>query len=99
MVLILLRNSLSGLNRPLFPFLAGIGEMLARSILCIFLPRLVNGGPINSTASNFAYISTCFADPLAWISATLIMIVPMILVLKNNYKLMVQSDSLDTINK
>ena len=91
MILILLRNTLSGLNKPLTPFLAGIGELLARSLLCLFLPEIVNGGPINSLANEASYITTCFADPLAWIAASLIMIVPMILVIKNNNKLIAQN--------
>lgn len=73
-ILILLflgRNELQGLEKPLFPFLAGIGELLARSLVCLFLPRLINGGAVNSLASEASYISVCLADPMAWIAACL----------------------------
>lgn len=86
MVLFDLRNTLQGLNQPLFPFLAGIGELLARSLLCLFLPPMMNGGPIDHTADIKGYIGVCLADPLAWISATLIMIVPFIVILKKTLR-------------
>lgn len=98
LILILLRNTLSGLNKPLTPFLAGIGELLARSLVCIFLPKLINGGPINSSASNASYIATCFADPAAWLVASLIMLLPMIKVLINNNKKIKRLDKLSKIN-
>lgn len=76
--LFIFRHSLQGLNKPLFPFLAGIGELLARTLCCLFLPQLVNGGPINCNASLASYIAISLADPLAWIAACLIMVVPTI---------------------
>lgn len=78
MVLFIARNSLQGLDKPLFPFLAGIGELIARCLVCLFLPVLVNGGPINANASLASYIAVSFADPLAWLAATIIMIIPLI---------------------
>jgi len=84
MVLFLFRNSLQGLDRPLFPFLAGIGELLARSLLCLYLPSFLNGGPIDHTASLSSYVGVCFADPLAWVAATLIMVFPILHALKKN---------------
>lgn len=78
LVLFICRHSLQGLNHPLFPFLAGIGELAARTICCLFLPQLVNGGPINSSASSLSFIAVSLADPLAWIAAVSIMIVPLI---------------------
>ncbi len=78
MVLFICRHSLQGLNKPLFPFLAGIGELLARTLCCLFLPQLVNGGPTNSTSGSLSFIAVCLADPLAWIAAVSIMIYPLI---------------------
>lgn len=69
MLLFLGRNELQGLEKPLFPFLAGIGELLARSLVCLFLPQLVNGGAINCNASEWAYIAVYLADPIAWVAA------------------------------
>lgn len=78
LLLFICRHSLQGLDKPLFPFLAGIGELTARTLCCLFLPALVNGGAINSSASDLSYIAVCLADPLAWLFATAIMIVPLL---------------------
>ena len=69
MLLFLGRNELQGLEKPLFPFLAGIGELLARSLVCLFLPQIINGGTINCNASEWAYIAVYLADPIAWVAA------------------------------
>ncbi len=68
-LLFLGRNELQGLEKPLFPFLAGVGELIARVLICLFLPSLVNGGAITSSASEAAFVSVCLADALAWIAA------------------------------
>lgn len=74
-VLFICRNALQGLNKPLFPFLAGVGEMVAR---CgVLVPLLLIPGLLNSAASDFIVFLVYFADPAAWIIATLIMIVPL----------------------
>ncbi|HBM69979.1 MAG TPA: MATE family efflux transporter [Firmicutes bacterium] len=78
MLLFLTRNILQGFEKPLFPFLAGIGELTARTLICLFAPALINGGPINSDASTLSYIFVAMADPLAWVAATSIMIIPTI---------------------
>lgn len=78
MILFLTRNILQGFEKPLFSFLSGVGELVARTLICLFVPALVNGGPINSSASNLSYLFVALADPLAWIAAVAIMIVPVI---------------------
>ncbi len=78
MILFLTRNILQGFEKPLFSFLSGVGELVARTLICLFVPALVNGGPINSNASNLSYLFVALADPLAWITAVAIMIVPVI---------------------
>lgn len=83
MFLFLFRNSLQGLDQPLFPFLAGIGELLARTLLCLFLPAAINGGAIDSTASMASYVGVCLADPLAWTCAVIIMLPIFKVVFKN----------------
>lgn len=70
----ILRNSLQGINKPVFPFLAGIAELLGRIPICIFLPPLINGGAINCEASNLSFYSLCLADPGAWLLADIILI-------------------------
>lgn len=78
MILFLTRNILQGFEKPLFSFLSGVGELVARTLICLFVPALVNGGSINSNASNLSYLFVALADPLAWIAAVAIMIVPVI---------------------
>ena len=68
-LLFLGRNELQGLEKPLFPFLAGIGELVGRVLVCLFLPSLVNGGAITNMASSSAYVAVCLADVLAWVAA------------------------------
>ena len=68
-LLLLGRNELQGLEKPLFPFLAGIGELTARVLICLFLPALVNGGAITNMASEASYVAVCLADVLAWVAA------------------------------
>lgn len=68
--LFVLRNSLQGVERTLFPFLAGFGELVARTAVCLTIPNLINGGPISIEASDSALYGLTFADPMAWVFAT-----------------------------
>ncbi|MFA6861642.1 MAG: MATE family efflux transporter [Bacilli bacterium] len=86
MILFIARNTLQGLNKPLFPFLAGIGELLARSLICLYVPALVNGGAIDYTASSASFYFVCAADPLAWLTATCILLIPLISMLRKQKK-------------
>lgn len=79
MLLFLCRNCLEGLEKPFFPFLAGVAELVARVLICSFLPQLLNGGSINSEASVLSFIGASLGDPGAWVFASLTMIVPMLL--------------------
>ena len=72
------RNTVQGLEKPLFPFLAGIGELVGRILICLFLPALVNGAPIDANASSAAFFWLGFADTGAWILADLILLYPFI---------------------
>jgi putative MATE family efflux protein len=57
------RNVLQGVGHPLFPFLAGVGELVARYLACLYLPKLVD--PANPL-SDAGYYAVCSADVLAW---------------------------------
>lgn len=74
-VLFVLRNSLQGIGKAMFPLLAGIGELIARTAICLILPNLINGGPININANSASVLGLAFADSLAWIVAVAIMMV------------------------
>lgn len=69
-----LRNAVQGIGKPLFPFLAGIAELVGRILICLFLPALVNGGPVNSDSSTLSFFFLCFADPGAWFLADVILV-------------------------
>lgn len=69
------RNVLQGVGHPLFPFLAGIGELVARYIACLYLPQIID--PVNPY-SNSAFYGVCAADPLAWTFACFFLIYGMI---------------------
>ena len=58
------RNGLQGLNRGLVPMLSGIMELAARAAAIAIL------------AKPFGYIGVCYADPAAWVSTGILLIVP-----------------------
>lgn len=76
--LLLFRNTVQGLEKPLFPFLAGIAELVARIAICLFLPALVNGAPIDANASTASFFWLGFADTGAWIFADFALLYPII---------------------
>ena len=77
MILFLLRNTLQGLEKTIPNFLSGVGELVARVLVCSFLPFLLNGmAPTDSASSLLAYVGACLGDPLAWIAACLVMVYP-----------------------
>lgn len=80
--LYVLRNSIQGLSKPLFPFLGGLGELLGRSFVCLFIPPLVNGGAITREASQASFIATCLAEPVCWLLA----LIPLVVGLRMNLK-------------
>ena len=57
------RNGLQGLNRGLVPMLSGVMELAARAIAIAIL------------AKPFGYIGVCYADPAAWVSTGILLIV------------------------
>ena len=74
--LFILRCSIQGIEKPIIPFLAGIGELLARTLLCLFGPYIfvnVISTSIDLYANPGSYILTCMADPFAWLVACLIL--------------------------
>lgn len=56
-LLFIFRNSLQGLGDGLTPLLGGIGELIARVLIVLTLPKFMG------------YLGICFASPLAWIFA------------------------------
>ncbi len=64
------RSCLQGIKKPIIPFLSGIGELVARVVICLFIPGWIN--PSNPT-SNESYLGICFSTPIAWVVSALIM--------------------------
>lgn len=64
------RSCLQGIKKPIIPFLSGIGELVARVLICLFIPNIIN--PANPL-SNESYIGICFSTPIAWVTSVLIM--------------------------
>ena len=71
-----LRNAVQGISRAGYVLAAGIAELIVRSLICAFLPALVGGAPIDSTASNAAFAAVCFGDPGAWLAADIVLAIP-----------------------
>lgn len=77
-ILFVWRSAAQGIEKPFFTLLAGTAELVARILVCVYLPTAVNGGPINSEASLMAYVALCSADPFAWLGSVLALAYPFI---------------------
>ena len=76
MLLCVFRSGVQGVGHAEFTLLAGCAELIARTLICTFLPSIINGGSIDSSASVGAYIALCFGDPGAWILAIATLLYP-----------------------
>ena len=85
--LIVIRSAVQGVCRSGFVLGAGIAELIARTVICAFLPAIINGGAITAEASDGAFIALCFGDPGAWLLASLLLVIPLVKnIIKKNYK-------------
>lgn len=64
------RSVLQGIKKSLWPLLSGVGELGARILVCLLLPKLIN--PANPV-SNASYVGVAFSNPAAWLASVLIM--------------------------
>lgn len=62
-VLFVLRNSLQGLGFGLLPMMAGVCELVARTVIAFAL------------VGTFGYTAICFASPAAWVAADILLAV------------------------
>lgn len=76
--LIVVRSAVQGICKPSYVLGAGVTELVARIFACAFLPVLVNGGEITSSASHAAFVALCFGDPFAWFTASVLLCVPLV---------------------
>ncbi|MDE7439087.1 MAG: polysaccharide biosynthesis C-terminal domain-containing protein [Clostridia bacterium] len=77
-ILFVWRSAAQGIEKPFFTLLAGTFELVARILVCLYLPAAINGGPINSEASLLSYVALCSADPFAWLGSVLALTYPFI---------------------
>ncbi len=85
--LIVVRSAVQGVFFPGYVLGAGVAELVARVVLCTWLPAWVNGAPVDCTASSAAFAAVCFGDPGAWICASVVLAIPLCgAILKERYK-------------
>lgn len=86
-MLFVLRNAVQGIGKSGWTLAAGASELIARVLICTFIPPLVNGGTTNALASNASYIALCFGDPGAWVFAVVVLLYPYIKhIVKKDYR-------------
>lgn len=79
-LLFIVRSSVQGLGKSLFPLISGCLELVARVIIVFTIPPMVNGAGMTLTVNGasftsnhygWAYLSVCMAHPAAWILAVI----------------------------
>lgn len=70
-VLINSRSVTQGIKKPLVPLIGGIGELIARILVSLYLPLAFTDDP--STVYNEKFVGLCFSNPAAWFTSMLIM--------------------------
>ena len=56
---------------------AGIVELLARVLICAFIPQLLAGGAVSASAPLASFAAVCASDPGAWLTASLLLLFPL----------------------
>lgn len=74
--LFVVRNCVQGIQRAPFVLWAGASELIARVAICLTLPALLSGGVVSAQSPELAFYALCAADPLAWLAAGLVLLVP-----------------------
>lgn len=59
----LYRNALQGLNRGFIPMISGIVELISRLLVIALMPKA------------FGYMTICIADPAAWVSTAVLLVI------------------------
>ena len=70
------RSGTQGVMHPEYVLIAGVSELVARVLICYFLPAAVEGHAIAAGASNLAFATLCAGDPGAWLAASLVLLIP-----------------------
>lgn len=72
----LCRNAAQALEKPILPFISGVLELVTRLVIVIYLPQLVNGGPIDCNANTWSYLILCAGDAITWLLSAIILLIP-----------------------
>lgn len=101
-ILFILRCSIQGIGKPIIPFFAGIGELLARTLLCLFGPYMFVdqiSTSLNLYENPAPFITTCLADPFAWLIACLILGMGYFIFIHKPYKKLVSENNTENLEK
>ena len=99
-ILFILRCSIQGIGKPVIPFFAGIGELLARTLLCLFGPYMFVdqiSTSLNLYENPAPFITTCLADPFAWLIACLILGIGYFIFIHKQYKKLVLENNTENL--
>ena len=77
------RNIIQGMEKPFWPFMAGVLELATRILICLYVPLLIAEGP----KSAGGYMAVCFADSMAWVVGAIVLVIPLIYYLVKLHKL------------
>lgn len=64
------RSTLEGIKKSIWPLLSGVGELLARTLVCLLLPKLINP---TDPVSNASYVGVVFSVTTAWFVSVIVM--------------------------
>lgn len=101
-ILFILRCSIQGIGKPIIPFFAGIGELLARTLLCLFGPYIFVdqiSTSLNLYENPVPFITTCLADPFAWLIACIILGAGYFIFIHKSYKKLVFENNIENPGK
>lgn len=73
-----IRNAVQGIGKSGFVLAAGGAELVARILVCTFLPAAFAGGEVSAAAPAIAFYALCAADPCAWIASDLVLTIPFV---------------------
>lgn len=68
------RNGLQGLNRGMIPMISGVVELVSRYVVILLF------------AKTYGYVGICYADPAAWVTTGLLLIVTYLIWKRNTIK-------------
>lgn len=89
------RNAIQAFEKPVYPLIGGIVELITRLCVCLFLPEIINGGAIDASAKFGSFIAVCSADPITWFFSAVVVMIPSFYYVKktiNEYKAVEQKD-------